>query len=57
MNLTQIANDNKILEIKVGSHLYGTNTPTSDIDYSGIFLPNKALVFGFKGVEEGSLSN
>jgi predicted nucleotidyltransferase len=56
MNLTQIANDNKILEIKVGSHLYGTNTPTSDIDYSGIFLPNKALVFGFKGVEEVNLS-
>ncbi|HEW97166.1 MAG: hypothetical protein DRR16_25130 [Candidatus Parabeggiatoa sp. nov. 3] len=56
MNLTQIANDNKILEIKVGSHLYGTNTPTSDIDYSGIFLPSKALVFGFQRVEEVNLS-
>ncbi len=23
-----------------GSHLYGTNTPNSDVDYKGVFLPN-----------------
>jgi predicted nucleotidyltransferase len=56
MNLTQIADENKILEIRVGSHLYGTNTPTSDFDYSGVFLPTKALVFGFQRVEEVNLS-
>lgn len=56
MNLTQIANENKILEIQVGSHLYGTNTPTSDLDYSGIFLPTKPFVFGFQRVEEVNLS-
>ncbi len=56
MDLTQIADDNKILEIRVGSHLYGTNTPTSDFDYSGVFLPTKALVFGFQRVEEVNLS-
>lgn len=56
MNLTKIAEDNKILEIKVGSHLYGTDTPTSDLDYSGIFLPTKELVFGFQQVEEVNLS-
>lgn len=56
MNLTKIAEDNKILEITVGSHLYGTNTPTSDIDYSGVFLPVKELIFGFQRVEEVNLS-
>jgi uncharacterized protein len=56
MNLTQIAQDNKILEIKVGSHLYGTNTPTSDLDYSGVFLPTKEFVLGFQKVEEVNLS-
>lgn len=30
---------NKILEIKFGSHLYGTNTENSDTDYKGIYLP------------------
>jgi predicted nucleotidyltransferase len=56
MNIKQIANENKIIEIKVGSHLYGTNTPKSDVDYSGIFLPTKELVFGFQRVEEVDLS-
>ncbi|MCK5522220.1 MAG: nucleotidyltransferase domain-containing protein [Thiomargarita sp.] len=56
MNLTQIAEDNKILEITVGSYLYGTNTPKSDIDYSGVFLPIKEFVFGFQRVEEVNLS-
>jgi hypothetical protein len=26
---------------KFGSHLYGTNTPESDLDFKGLFLPNK----------------
>jgi predicted nucleotidyltransferase len=56
MNLTKIAQDNKILEIRVGSHLYGTNTPTSDLDYSGVFLPTEQLVFGFQRVDEVNLS-
>lgn len=30
---------NKILEIKFGSHLYGTDTPNSDLDIKGIYLP------------------
>jgi predicted nucleotidyltransferase len=32
---------NKIVEIKFGSHLYGTNTPASDLDYKAIYLPDK----------------
>jgi hypothetical protein len=31
---------NLICEIKFGSHLYGTSTPTSDEDFKGIFLPS-----------------
>jgi predicted nucleotidyltransferase len=31
----------KILcKLKYGSHLYGCNTPTSDIDFKGIYLPS-----------------
>jgi len=30
---------NKIIEIKFGSHLYGTNTETSDLDLKAIYLP------------------
>lgn len=38
---------NKILEIKFGSHLYGTNTPTSDLDFKGIYLPTaKEIILG-----------
>lgn len=28
-----------LLRIQHGSHLYGTDTPTSDLDYKGVFLP------------------
>lgn len=30
----------KICEIKFGSHLYGTSTPESDLDFKGIYLPS-----------------
>jgi hypothetical protein len=29
-----------IVEIKFGSHLYGTSTPASDIDYKSVFVPD-----------------
>lgn len=29
-----------ILIVKFGSHLYGTDTPESDLDYKGIYLPS-----------------
>jgi hypothetical protein len=31
--------------VKFGSHLYGTDTPESDEDYKGIFLPSKKSCF------------
>ena len=36
----------KILYLsKFGSHLYGTDTPESDSDFKGIFLPSKEMLF------------
>ncbi len=38
---------NKIIEIKFGSHLYGTNTPTSDLDFKAIYIPTaREIVLG-----------
>lgn len=38
---------NKIIEIKFGSHLYGTNTENSDLDLKGIYLPTaEEIVLG-----------
>ncbi len=48
LNLNEIhsklnSDGHKLLYLcKFGSHLYGTNTPSSDTDYKGIFLPSKA---------------
>lgn len=36
-----------IVKMKFGSHLYGLNTPESDIDYKGIFMPSaRELLLG-----------
>lgn len=38
---------NKILEVKFGSHLYGTDTPNSDLDFKAIYLPTaRDIVLG-----------
>jgi hypothetical protein len=31
----------KIVYMKFGSHLYGTDTPQSDVDYKGVFMPER----------------
>ena len=36
---------NTIVKMKFGSHLYGTNTPESDTDYKGIFMPSKEQIY------------
>ena len=39
--------------VKHGSHAYGTNTPTSDIDYKGVCVPLKSIIMGFsQGFEQ-----
>lgn len=54
--LRQQAEDNKILEIVTGSHLYGTSTPESDEDFVGIFMPPEEYVLGLQSVQEVDLS-
>lgn len=48
---------NCILEYKVGSHLYGTNTPTSDEDFSGVFIAPIEYYLGLGHVEECDFSH
>jgi predicted nucleotidyltransferase len=38
--------------VRTGSHLYGTNTPESDEDFVGVFIPHKEYLIGFKEVKE-----
>jgi hypothetical protein len=54
--LRERAEENKILEIVVGSHLYGTSTPESDEDFVGIFMPPKEYVLGLQSVKEVDFS-
>jgi predicted nucleotidyltransferase len=38
---------NKLFELKFGSHLYGTDTPTSDTDLKSVYLPeSRQIVLG-----------
>lgn len=52
MNLENIAKDNTIFKAITGSMLYGTNTPSSDRDEVGIFIPPKDFVIGTIRVEQ-----
>ena len=47
----KVALDNCILLVKSGSHLYGTNTETSDDDAIGIFIEPEEYVLGRKHIE------
>lgn len=38
MNTQELIKKNLIVKMLAGSHAYGTNTPTSDVDYRGIFV-------------------
>lgn len=55
MDYRSVAEKNLILKVKVGSHLYGTNTPQSDLDYDGVFMPDRAMVFGLGSCREVEL--
>lgn len=45
-----------IFKMRTGSHLYGTNIPTSDEDFVGIFLPDAQYLLGLKDCDEVDLS-
>jgi predicted nucleotidyltransferase len=37
----------KLVEMKFGSHVYGTNTPESDLDYKAIYIPSpREIILG-----------
>ena len=48
MTTQELAEKNLIYKVVVGSHAYGTNLPTSDVDYGGIFVPPIEYYFGMK---------
>lgn len=52
MNEKEIAEQNKILLIKSGSFLYGTNLPESDEDFLGISIFPKEYYLGLKECKE-----
>lgn len=52
MNEQELAEENKILLIRCGSHLYGTNTPESDEDFVGVFIPDTPYLLGLNTIEE-----
>jgi hypothetical protein len=43
---------NEILKIRNGSHLYGTNTENSDLDFSGVFISDETHYFGLEPLKE-----
>jgi uncharacterized protein len=52
MQEQQLAEENLILKVLTGSHLYGTDTVNSDKDYVGIFIPPKDYMLGLKTCEQ-----
>ena len=48
MDFIKIATNNTILKVRIGSHLFGTNTPDSDLDLYGIFMPSEEIIFGLQ---------
>lgn len=52
MNPTQqLAESNLIYKVRSGSHAYGTNLPTSDEDFAGIFIPPIEYFFGLQSFD------
>ena len=47
-----LAQAKAVLKLRSGSHLYGLNTPESDEDFIGIFMPDEYSVFGFERCDE-----
>ena len=41
-----------ILKVRAGSHLYGLNTPESDEDFMGVFIPSDEDLLGLINVKQ-----
>jgi predicted nucleotidyltransferase len=52
MQEQEMAERNLILKVRVGSHMYGTNTPESDEDIVGVCIPDIDYVIGLKRFEQ-----
>lgn len=46
---------NLVMKSKFGSHLYGTDTPESDLDYKGIYIPSARSIL--LGTDKGQILN
>lgn len=46
-----------IYKVISGSHSYGTNTPTSDVDVRGVFIPEDSYVFGIMRMDQKVLND
>lgn len=47
----QLAEDNLIYKVRCGSHAYGTNLASSDVDYAGIFIPPIDYYLGLRAFD------
>lgn len=47
----EMAERNRVLMVRTGSKLYGTDTPESDEDRVAIFMPNEEYILGFQKCE------
>lgn len=52
MQEREMAKKNLIFKAITGSKLYGTDTPKSDADYVGVFIPDKEYILGLKTCEQ-----
>lgn len=52
MDAQELAERNKILIVRGGSHLYGTNVPESDEDFIGVFIPDQEYLIGLNRIEQ-----
>lgn len=52
----QLVEENRILLVRAGSHLYGTATAESDEDREGVFIPPEAYVLGLRELDHVDLS-
>jgi len=51
MNIEKMVRENLIFQVVGGSHAYGLNTPESDYDKLGAFIPYPEFMIGLNNIE------